>query len=202
MQFNPADLDQKAIYKLLTGVIIPRPIGWVSSISESGVPNLAPFSFFNALGDDPPHLMFSQSNAASNNRDTLTNVLATKEFVVNMVTEELVEQMNLTSHPIPPGESEFTHASVTEAPSLIVKAPRVLESPVSMECQLVHHYTLPDNKNGGNTIVIGRILMFHIADHILLENFKINLDQYKPVSRLAGSGYARLGEVFSINRKP
>jgi flavin reductase (DIM6/NTAB) family NADH-FMN oxidoreductase RutF len=202
MQFDPKDLDQKAIYKLLTGVIIPRPIGWVSSLSEAGVANLAPFSFFNALGDDPPHLMFSQSNASGNNRDTLTNVLSTKQFVVNMVTEELTEQMNLSSHPIPSHESEFAHAGVTPARSVYVKPPRVLESPVSMECELVHHFTIPDNKHGGNTIVIGRILMFHFADNIMLDNYRIDLDEYKPVSRLAGAGYARLGEVFSIKRNP
>lgn len=200
MQLNPQEMDQKSIYKLLTGTIIPRPIGWISSIGEDGISNLAPFSYFNAVGDDPPHVMFSASRSNNNIKDTLKNVLITKEFVVNMVTEDLVEQMNLTAHPIPSDESEFDFANLTPIPSLMVKPPRVMGSPVAMECQLVHHYTLEDNQFGGSTIIIGRVVMFHIDDEILLEGDKINLDLYKPVARLAGSNYAKLGEIFTIKR--
>ncbi|HOZ74032.1 MAG TPA: flavin reductase family protein [Flavobacterium sp.] len=200
MEFNPQEIDPKAIYKLLTGIIIPRPIGWVSSISTDGIPNLAPFSFFNAVGDDPPHLMFSASAHGKANKDTLNNVLATKQFVVNMVTEELTERMNLTAHPLPTHESEFEFAGVTPIVSIKVKPPRVLESPITMECELVHHYTLEDNKFGGSTILIGRIVMFHVNDELLLEDYKINLDLYQPVSRLAGHHYSKLGELFSIKR--
>ena len=191
MEFNPQEIDPKAIYKLLTGIIIPRPIGWVSSISTDGIPNLAPFSFFNAVGDDPPHLMFSASAHGKANKDTLNNVLATKQFVVNMVTEELTERMNLTAHPLPTHESEFEFAGVTPIASIKVKPPRVLESPITMECELVHHYTLEDNKFGGSTILIGRIVMFHVNDELLLEDYKINLDLYQPVSRLAGHHYSK-----------
>ena len=97
MQFDPNELDYSAVYKLLTGAIIPRPIGWISSISEDGINNLAPFSYFNAVGDDPPHVMFSVGRGNNINKDTLNNVLNTKQFVVNMVTEALAEKMNLTS---------------------------------------------------------------------------------------------------------
>lgn len=200
MEFNPQEIDQKAIYKLLTGIVIPRPIGWVSSISADGVPNLAPFSFFNAVGDDPPHVMFSASAHGKANKDTLNNVLSTREFVVNMVTEELAEQMNMTSHPLPSHESEFEFAGVTPIPSVKVKPARVMESPISMECELVHHYSLEGHAHGGSTILIGKIVMFHIDDTVLLDDYKINLDVYRPVSRLAGAHYSKLGELFSIKR--
>lgn len=200
MQFDPQNLEQKSIYKLLTGIVIPRPIGWISSISEEGVPNLAPFSYFNAVGDDPPHVMFSAGHGANSNKDTLNNVLATKQFVVNMVTEDLVEQMNSTAQGIPPHESEFDLANLTPIPSLLIKPPRVKESPIAMECELVHHYTLENNKFGGSTILVGRIVMFHIAENVLLDDFKINLETYKPVARLAGSNYSKMGEIFSIKR--
>ena len=200
MQLDPQEMDQKSIYKLLTGTIIPRPIGWISSIGEDGVFNLAPFSYFNAVGDDPPHIMFSASRSNNSIKDTLQNVLTNKQFVANMVTEDLVDQMNKTAHPIPAHESEFDFAKLTPIPSLKVKPPRVKGSPVAMECELVHHYTLENHKNGGSTILIGRVVMFHIDDSIMLDATKINLDVYKPVARLAGANYAKLGEIFSIKR--
>jgi len=200
MHFDPSVLDQSAVYKLLTGTVIPRPIGWISSINKEGAINLAPFSFFNAVGEDPPHVMFSTVRPNNTNKDTLNNVLETGEFVVNLVTEELVEKMNLTSASVPPDQNEFELAQLTPAPSLIVKAPRVLESPVAMECKVVHHYSLEDHQHGGATIVIGRVVMFHIDETILSDNYRINMDVYRPVARLAGSNYSKLGEIFSIKR--
>lgn len=201
MQFNPEELDQKAIYKLLTGAIIPRPIGWISTISDEGIPNLAPFSFFNVVGDDPPHVMFSTAHSNDHKKDTLTNVLQNKQFVVNMVTEEIVEQMNITGQNVPHDVNEFEMASLTPVASSLIKPPRVKESPIAFECELVHHYTLENHKFGGATIVIGRIVMFHFDDAVLLEDHKINLDTYKPVSRLAGANYSKLGALFVIPRK-
>lgn len=200
MHFDPDLIDQKATYKLLTGAVIPRPIGWISSVSEDGIPNLAPFSFFNAVGEDPPHVMFSTVRPNNSNKDTLNNVLATKQFVVNMVVEDIVEKMNTTSQSVASEINEFELAGLTAIPSLRVKAPRVKESPINMECELVHHYTLEDNKHGGATIIIGRIVMFHIDESVLLDDFKINMETYKPVARLAGSNYSKLGEIFSIKR--
>jgi flavin reductase (DIM6/NTAB) family NADH-FMN oxidoreductase RutF len=200
MHFDPSVLDQSAVYKLLTGTVIPRPIGWISSISKEGAINLAPFSFFNAVGEDPPHVMFSTVRPNNTNKDTLNNVLETGEFVVNLVTEELVEKMNLTSASVPPDQNEFELAQLTPASSLVVKAPRVLESPVAMECKVVHHYSLEDHQHGGATIVIGRVVMFHIDEAILSDNYRINMDVYRLVARLAGSNYSKLGEIFSIKR--
>ena len=200
MQFDPQELEQTAIYKLLTGAVIPRPIGWISTISEDGILNLAPFSYFNAVGDDPPHVMFSTVRSNNSNKDTLNNVLATKQFVVNMVTEDLAEQMNMTSQPIPANESEFELAGLTPIASVKVKPPRVLECKITMECELVHHYNLENSKSGGATIIIGKIVMFHIDESVLLDNYKINLETYKPIARLAGSNYSKLGEIFSVKR--
>lgn len=200
MQLNPDELHQKEVYKLLTGLIIPRPIAWVSTINEEGIPNLAPFSYFNAVGDDPPHVMFSVSRTGNVNKDTLNNILQNKEFVVNMVTEDLAEKMNATANPLQPHESEFDFANIQKGISTKVKPPLVAESPVSMECVLVHHYNLENHKNGGSTIIIGQIIHFHINDSILLDNFYIDLEKYQPISRLSGSNYAKLGELFTIKR--
>lgn len=200
MQFDPNLIDDKAIYKLLTGAVIPRPIAWVSTIDNYGIHNLAPFSYFNAVGEDPPHIMFSTVRTGNKNKDTLENILETKQFVVNLVTEDLVEKMNITAQPIPANESEFDLAGVTPVNSTKVKAPRVKESKISFECELVHHYFLEDHKNGGACIIIGRIVMMHFDDAIVSEDFKINLELYKPVARLAGSNYSKIGEIFSIKR--
>ena len=161
MQFDPNELDYSAVYKLLTGAIIPRPIGWISSISEDGINNLAPFSYFNAVGDDPPHVMFSVGRGNNINKDTLNNVLNTKQFVVNMVTEALAEKMNLTAQSVPSHVDEFALAHIDSIPSIKVKPLRVKESPITFECELVNHYFLEDHKNGGACIIIGRIVMMH-----------------------------------------
>ncbi|WP_417357416.1 flavin reductase family protein [Flavobacterium sp.] len=200
MIIDPLNITQSEVYKILSGSVIPRPIGWVSTISENGVPNLAPFSFFNVVGEDPPHVMFSTVRPGNSNKDTLNNVLTTKQFVVNMATEDLAEAVNNSSATLPPDVNEFDYAGVTQAPCSKVKAPRVLESPISFECELVHHYSLEDHKHGGATIMIGRVVMFHIDESVMLDNYKINPETYRPIARLAGSNYAKLGEIFSIKR--
>jgi flavin reductase (DIM6/NTAB) family NADH-FMN oxidoreductase RutF len=200
MEFNPDTLEASAIYKLLTGSVIPRPIGWISTIDEKGINNLAPFSYFNMIGDDPPHVMFSTRRDNNTNKDTLNNVLANKQFVVNMVTENLVEQMNATAQIVAAEVDEFQLVGVTPIPSTKVKPMRVLESPIQFECEMVHHYFLENHKQGGSCVVIGRIVMMHFDENVLSENYKINLEAYKPVARLAGSNYSKIGEVFSIKR--
>lgn len=200
MEFNPDTLEASAIYKLLTGSIIPRPIGWISTIDENGINNLAPFSYFNAVGDDPPHVMFSTVCGNNTNKDTLNNVLTNKQFVVNMVTEAIVEQMNATSQAVPSNVDEFELVGLTPIASTKIKPVRVKESPITFECEMVHHYFLENHKQGGACIVIGRIVMMHIDKSVLLDNYKINMETYKPVARLAGSNYSKIGEMFSIKR--
>lgn len=200
MQISVKDTDSGILYKLLTGLVIPRPIGWISTVDENGINNLAPFSFFNVVGEDPPHVMFSTVRTGDKNKDTLNNVLANKQFVVNLVTEDVVEQMNTTSNAVENTVDEFQLAHLTPISCKLIKPKRVAEAKAHFECEMVHHYFLEDHKNGGACIVIGKVLMMHIADEILLENYRINLDKYQPVARLAGSNYSKLGETFSIKR--
>jgi flavin reductase (DIM6/NTAB) family NADH-FMN oxidoreductase RutF len=117
-----------------------------------------------------------------------------------MVTEALAEQMNTTAQSVPSEIDEFELAGVTPIPSLKVKPLRVKESPITFECELVHHYFLENHKQGGACIMIGRIVMMHFDDSVLLDNYKINLETYKPIARLAGANYSKLGELFSIKR--
>ena len=139
MRFDSLKTDGSVLYKLLTGTIIPRPIGWISTIDENGINNLAPFSFFNAVGEDPPHLMFSTVRSGNKNKDTLNNVLQNKQFVVNLVTEETVEQMNMTSQSVDSEVDEFELANLTPIDSIFIKPKRVKESYVHFECEMVHH---------------------------------------------------------------
>ena len=201
MQFDIQNTESSALYKLLTGTVIPRPIAWVATIDENGIDNLAPFSFFNVVSEDPPHIMFSTVRTGNKNKDTLNNILANQQFVVNLVTEDLVEQMNTTSQPVAAEINEFELANVTPIESIYIKPKRVKESLVQFECEMVHHYFIEKHQNGGACIIIGKIITMHIDDSILMENHKIDLEKYKPVARLAGSNYSKLGEIFSIKRK-
>ncbi len=200
MQFDIKNTETSAIYKLLTGTVIPRPIGWVATIDSYGINNLAPFSFFNIVSEDPPHVMFSTVRTGNKNKDTLNNILNNKQFVVNLVTEEIVAQMNITSQSVASDVDEFELANLTPIDSINIKPKRVKESLVHFECEMVHHYFIENNQHGGACIIIGKIITMHIDDSILLENYKIDLDTYKPIARLAGSNYSKLGEIFSLKR--
>jgi flavin reductase (DIM6/NTAB) family NADH-FMN oxidoreductase RutF len=200
MLFETNKTDASVLYKLLTGIIIPRPIGWISTIDGNGINNLAPFSYFNMVSSDPPCVMFSTRRDNNKNKDTLNNVLQNGQFVVNLVTLDVVEQMNATSETVDAIVDEFELAKLTPIDSTSVKPKRVKESPIHLECEMIHHYFIDNNEGGGAYIVIGKIITIHIDDTILMENNRINLDVYKPVARLAGSYYSTLGELFSIKR--
>jgi flavin reductase (DIM6/NTAB) family NADH-FMN oxidoreductase RutF len=200
MQFDIQNTKSSALYKLLTGTVIPRPIAWVATIDSFGTNNLAPFSFFNVVSEDPPHVMFSTVRTGNKNKDTLNNIILNKQFVVNLVTEDVVEQMNTTSQSVASDVDEFELANVTPIDSISVKPKRVKESLVHFECEMVHHYFIESHQNGGACIIIGKIITMHVDDSILQENHRINLETYKPVARLAGSNYSKMGEIFSIKR--
>ncbi len=201
MEINPTTLPHQSIYKILTGSVLPRPIGWISSIDLGGRPNLAPFSFFNAVCSNPPTVLFCSSIRGSDGKtkDTLNNVRATSEFVVNIVTEELLQAMNASSIEAPSDFDEFDYAGLTLAPSVVVKPPRVAESPIHFECKLREIIEI-GNEPGGGSIVIGTIVHIHADDGVMIGEDKINLTALKPIGRLMGSRYCRVTDLIEIER--
>jgi flavin reductase (DIM6/NTAB) family NADH-FMN oxidoreductase RutF len=205
MQIDPATTAPAAIYKLLIGCVVPRPIAWVSTISTDGVLNLAPFSFFMAITNDPPTLAFSAgprpdaSGAhARTKKDTVRNVEATGDFVVNAVDDALAEAMNLTSGEYPADVDEFALAGLTAAPGVKVKAPRVLEAPISMECRMTQ--IIPVGR-GPHSLVLGEIVHFHVRDDVYdARTGRIDISALRPVGRLAGHQYTRVHDIFSMVR--
>lgn len=188
-------------YAWMTQAIIPRPIAWVSTISADGKPNLAPFSFFQAICSNPPTLMFvPTNNRDGGKKDTLRNIEAVPEFVVNLVPYALAAPMNATAAPLAYGESEFAHAGVEPAPSTKVRPPRVAATPVAFECVLDRVVTIGSGVGAGN-VVFGRIVAMHVADSVLSADGK-TIDPVKLdlIARLSGDFYARAGELFTINR--
>ncbi len=198
MQIDPQTAPQQAIYKLLIGCVVPRPIAWVSSLGENGLPNLAPFSFFMAVCNDPPTLAFSSGRRAGNKKDTVQNIEHTQDFVVNLVDDALAEQMNLTSGEYPPDVDEFALTGLTAAPSMKVKAPRVAEAPISMECRVVQ--ILPVG-HGPHSLVLGEIVCFHIRDDLYNHTTgRIDMYSLHPVGRLAGELYTHVHDIFEMKR--
>lgn len=202
MIIDPAKQDLRANYKLLIGAILPRPIAFVSTVDADGNPNLAPFSFFTGATPAPPTVVFAPLRRFSDGleKDTLRNIRATGEFVVNVVTEELVERANDTAVEFAPGVSEFAETGLTPAASEVVKPPRVAESPVSMECRLLQVVDLGPEAAGGGALVIGEVLRFHVRDD-LIEDGRIDTGALHPVGRLAGAEYTTLGRRFTLERK-
>jgi flavin reductase (DIM6/NTAB) family NADH-FMN oxidoreductase RutF len=203
--FNPAGESVQNIYKLMIGAIVPRPIAFVSSLDERGVRNLAPFSYFTAVSADPPVVLFCPSvrredaqRGLAAHKDTLLNVIATREFVVNVVTEAIAEKMNVTSAQVPPEVDEFELAGLTPLPSELVKPPRVAESPVQMECRLRRIIEVSDRPAGGS-IVLGEVVRFHVRED-LVENYRIDPDTLAAVGRMGGPAYVRTRDRFDLKR--
>jgi flavin reductase (DIM6/NTAB) family NADH-FMN oxidoreductase RutF len=180
-------------------LMVPRPIGWISTRSADGVANLAPYSYFNAVGDRPHYLMFGSSGR----KDSLSNIEATGQFTCNLVSYELREAMNMTSAPVAHGVDEFGIAGLTAAPGRLVKAPRVAESPAAFECR--HHQTIPLPGAGrfeaNAFLVIGLVVGIHIDERILKDG-RVDVGAMRPVARLGYMDYAVVTPetMFSINR--
>ena len=200
MIITPSEHSPANIYKLMIGVIVPRPIAFVSSLSTDGVPNLAPFSFFTAISANPPVICFSPMirSADRQPKDTLRNIEATKEFVVNIVSEDFAEGMNACSADFPPDVDEFRESGLTAIPSELVKPARVKESRVNMECRLLQVVHVSEKPLGGS-IVIGEVLRFHIMDS-LFDNFRIDPDRLLPIGRMGGPTYVRTTDRFDMVR--
>ncbi len=196
---DPTELEPVDGYKLLIGLVVPRPIAWVGTLDADGRPNLAPYSFFNGVAATPPHVMFSTiGSGASAGKDTLVNVRATGEFSVNLVTEEVAEPMNLTSGNYAPDVNEFEVAEVTAVDGQVIAAPLVAESKASFECRVVDIIRVGDQPMPGN-VVIGEVLRFHVAGS-LLDGTRVDQEQLRAIGRLGGPQYTRTREIFSMER--
>lgn len=206
MIVSPSELPYSEFYNILISSVVPRPIAWVSTVSGAGQANLAPFSFFNAVSADPPLLAFAPGlrrpkQADANHgepKDTLRNVRETREFVVNVVTYELAEAMNLTSGEYDASVNEFELAKLTPQPSKIVRAPRVAESPVSFECKLHQILDFSSAPTSGS-LVIGRIVSIYINDAHLKEG-KLDRDSLDLIGRMGGMQYTRTTQRFEMAR--
>ncbi|WP_152045734.1 flavin reductase family protein [Aureimonas psammosilenae] len=178
-------------------IVTPRPIGWISTRSRDGSVNLAPYSFFNAIADNPKLVLFSSSGM----KDSASFAIESGEFVANLATDALAEAVNRTSAPAPRGTSEFAIAGLTEAPCHLVAAPRILESPAALECKVVGHFTPNgiDGRPADAVVVIGQVVGIHISEAILRDGL-VDMELARPLSRLGYLDYAVTSDVFAMRR--
>jgi flavin reductase (DIM6/NTAB) family NADH-FMN oxidoreductase RutF len=200
LAIDPAKQAPNDIYKLMVGAIVPRPIALVSTVDEANVRNLAPFSYFTACSSNPPVVVFCpiMRPLPPGAKDTLRNIIATREFVVNIVSEEFAGGMNATAAQVPPEVDEFELSGLTPVPSDLIKPPRVAESHIHMECRLLQIVQVSDQPGGGS-LVLGEVLRFHVRED-LFENFRIDPDKLRAIGRMAGSTYIRTTDRFDLER--
>ena len=199
IRIDPQNESSANIYKLLVGAIVPRPIAFVSTSTKGGIRNLAPFSFFTVVSADPPVICFSSMvRSDGSQKDTLRNIQATGEFVVNIVSEDIIEKMNICSGDYTRDIDEFTVSGLTPIASEIVAPVRVKECRIQMECTLVQ--ILPGNgKPNGGSLVIGEVVRFHVDD-TCIDNFHIDPDVLHPIGRMGGPSYTRTNDRFDMAR--
>jgi flavin reductase (DIM6/NTAB) family NADH-FMN oxidoreductase RutF len=190
LEVTPAEWDPGEVYFLMTGLVVPRPIAWVSTLSGDGVANVAPHSYFNVMSNDPPHVVIGSSGR----KDTLTNVEATGELVVNITTEHVLEEMNATSVDAAPDVDEFELVGLTKAPSVSVAVPRVGEALAHLEARLVQ--VVPA---GNGNIIVAEVTHIHV-DPRVWRGGRVDPELLRPVLRFAGTTYATVGEVFKMPR--
>ncbi|QIH74825.1 flavin reductase family protein [Macrococcoides canis] len=198
MHIDPTQQKERDNYKLMIGSIIPRPIAFITSQSEEGVVNAAPFSYFNIVTSNPPMISVSIQRKDGVQKDTARNILQGESFVVHIVSKSFVEEMNKTAAVLPPNESEIDLTTLTLEDSKVVAVPTIQEAKVAMECVLEHHVTLGKDNQAVDHI-IGKIVNFNIDD-TLVDNFRIDAQQLEPISRLAGQNYSELGRIFELER--
>lgn len=195
MEIDPDEIDG-TLYRTLAAAVIPRPIGWISTRARDGTDNLAPFSFFNVVGVEPPVVMFAPVDRDDGLKDTPRNVLDTEEFVVNVVTRPVAEAMNETSATLPAGDSEFDHAGLARGGCRKVDAPRVSAADVAFECTL---YDFVDV--GVSSLVLGEVVYLHVDDGVTTDG-KLDVMKVDAVGRLSGSYYCHTADRFSMERPP
>lgn len=195
-----AERERRDNFKTMLSCVLPRPIAFVSTISSDGVPNLAPFSFFNGVGANPPAVVFSPATKADGSfKDTIVNLRRVGEFVVNVVPYSMREAMNEASYAFPPEVNEFEAAGFSPLPSRFVKPPRVAESPVQIECKLLQIVPVGDGPLSAN-ICIGEILCFHVANEVLLPDGTCDPEKLDLVGRLGGADYATTRDRFALEK--
>ncbi len=180
-------------------LVAPRPIGWISTLDAGGRPNLAPYSFFNAVADTPPMVLFSSAGrreVADGSKDSAANILATGEFVCNIVPLALKDAMNASSAACAPDVDEFELAGLARAPSSVVAPPRVAAAPAALECRLWQAVTLPGE---ANILIIGEVVGIHIDDAVIRDG-RVDVTRYQPLARLGYHDYAAVSEVFTMRR--
>ncbi len=202
--FTAAELSPTDNYKLLAGSVVPRPIAWVSTVDADGIRNLAPYSWFTAVSANPPVVCFCPALREAKDglratKDTLENVRATGEFVVNIVSDETVEAMNTTAAQLPPEVDEFVRAGVTALRSEMVRPPRVAEAKVQMECRLLQVLEV-SKLPGGGALVLGEVVRFHINDAVLAPGFHVMPEELRAVGRMAGATYVHTSDRFDLER--
>lgn len=196
---NPNQLSDIQNYKLLSGSVIPRPIAFVTSEDEKGNLNGAPFSFFNVVNNKPPMIAIAAQRSNGKRKDTAINIEKTKEFVVHITDEFNIEDINETSAPLKYEDNELERTSLTLISSSIIQTPAVKEANIRFECKLDQMIQL-GTKNDGADLIIGEVVMYHINEDVYFEDSKIDFNQLKPVARLAGNNYSKLGDIFTIKR--
>jgi flavin reductase (DIM6/NTAB) family NADH-FMN oxidoreductase RutF len=200
MFYEPEKNNHGLAHDPFKSCVVPRPIGWISTLGADGVPNLAPYSQFQNLTFDPPYVMFAANQTTEGRRkDTVVNAEQTGEFVYNMVTYDLRGAMNLSAQQVPPEVDEFELAGVTKAPSRLVKVPRVAESPVQFECRYHQTIRLPGNGTMGTVdIVIGRVIGIHIKDEFIQPDGKLDILKIRPIARLGYYDYTIVETVYEM----
>ena len=197
MKLNASDLDAKQAYKLMTAVVVPRPIAWVSTLSATGVSNLAPFSYFTSVSNKPPMVGINIGQEARGRKDTATNILDTKEFVVNIGNFAQVEDLHASADHHPPEVSEIELLGLKTLPSEHIAVPRLADAPVQMECRFDR--MIPFG-TAGSEFYVGEVIAFHVRDD-LIDNNKIDSVALDPICRLAGPFYAKLGEIVRMGSR-
>ena len=193
LQFDPGSMDQRAVYRLLVGSVVPRPIGWASTVNADGGPNLAPFSFFTVVCVTPPMISLTiMPKPDGSEKHTLKNARATGEFCFNMVTQPVWQQMVDTANGFPEGVSEFAETGLTPIPSVRVRPPRVKEAPIHFECKLERVLTLGPKRQA---LLIGEVVYIHVDPAVMTGDY-IDMRKLDPVGRLNGFFYTTLGEII------
>jgi Conserved protein/domain typically associated with flavoprotein oxygenases, DIM6/NTAB family len=196
MIIDPKKLTSKEAYSLLVSAVVPRPIAFVTSMNAHNVVNAAPYSFFNAIASSPPLIMISAGRKKGIMKHTTENILRSKEFVVNVVTEDVLHSINISSADFPPEISEIEQTNLTLVPSISISTPRIAESPVNCECKLYQHFEVG---NEPVDLIIGEVVQFHVKDE-LYSIGTINQYALKPIARMGGNYYAMIENLFEMER--